>query len=258
MMEIGAQLYTVRESCKTLEDFSETLKKVADIGYRNVQVSGTCAFTGEWLRGELDKNGLRCVLTHTPPAELTGDLNTVAEKHTLFGCRNVGLGYYGFMEDVAADYEKFKETYLPIAKGLKALGKQFMYHNHNSEFNRLPDGSFVLARMAEDFSADELNFTLDTFWVTAGGGDPAEWLERLTGRVNCIHLKDFSWRPGETDFGRYFDAIGSGNLNWDRIFAAAEKAGTTYMLVEQDNCYGEDPFSCLKRSYDYLRSRGFE
>ena len=30
-MEIGAQLYTVREFCKTLEDFEETLKKIAEI-----------------------------------------------------------------------------------------------------------------------------------------------------------------------------------------------------------------------------------
>lgn len=48
-MNIGAQLYTVREFCKTLDDFALTLKKVADIGYRTVQVSGTCAFDPAWL-----------------------------------------------------------------------------------------------------------------------------------------------------------------------------------------------------------------
>lgn len=35
-MEIGAQLYTVREFCQTTEGFAETLKKVAQIGYRTV------------------------------------------------------------------------------------------------------------------------------------------------------------------------------------------------------------------------------
>ena len=43
-MEIGAQLYTVRDYAKTTEDFAETLKKIADIGYRIVQVSGTCGY----------------------------------------------------------------------------------------------------------------------------------------------------------------------------------------------------------------------
>jgi hypothetical protein len=40
-MEIGAQFYTVRQQCQNLEDFALSLKKVADIGYRTVQISGT-------------------------------------------------------------------------------------------------------------------------------------------------------------------------------------------------------------------------
>ena len=71
-MEIGAQFYTVRDFCKTLDDFAETLKKVADIGYRNVQISGTCPYDAQWLKEQLDRNGLRCVLTHIPAPRLTG------------------------------------------------------------------------------------------------------------------------------------------------------------------------------------------
>ena len=37
-MIVGAQLYTLRDSCKTLEDLSETLKRVADMGYTAVQL----------------------------------------------------------------------------------------------------------------------------------------------------------------------------------------------------------------------------
>ena len=40
-MRIGAQMYTVRDSCQTLEGFAESLRRIADIGYRIVQVSGT-------------------------------------------------------------------------------------------------------------------------------------------------------------------------------------------------------------------------
>ena len=64
-MKIGAQLYTLRDFCKTPEDFSNTLAKVADIGYTTVQVSGTCAYDPLWLKEELDKNGLTCAITHT-------------------------------------------------------------------------------------------------------------------------------------------------------------------------------------------------
>ena len=53
------------------------------------------------------------------------------------------------------------------------------------------------------------------------------------------------------------EVVGEGNINFDRVFEKAESAGVQYMLVEQDKCNGEDPFDCLKRSYDYLRSCGF-
>ena len=47
MMRVGAQLYTLREYCKTLDDFALTLRRVADMGYSIVQVSGSCAFETE-------------------------------------------------------------------------------------------------------------------------------------------------------------------------------------------------------------------
>lgn len=31
-----------------------------------------------------------------------------------------------------------------------------------------------------------------------------------------------------------------------------------YLLVEQDNCNGEDPFDCLKRIYENLRAMGLQ
>ncbi|HIV10364.1 MAG TPA: sugar phosphate isomerase/epimerase, partial [Candidatus Faeciplasma avium] len=51
---------------------------------------------------------------------------------------------------------------------------------------------------------------------------------------------------------------GEGNINFPRIFEQSEAAGVEYMFVEQDDCYGEDPFDCLRRSYDYLKANGFE
>lgn len=41
-----------------------------------------------------------------------------------------------------------------------------------------------------------------------------------------------------------------GNLNFSAIFHALEASNCKYMLVEQDDCYGESPFDCLKTSYE--------
>ena len=52
--------------------------------------------------------------------------------------------------------------------------------------------------------------------------------------------------------------VGEGNINFDAVLNAAESAGTEYALVEQDSCYDENPFDCLKRSYQNLVSMGLK
>lgn len=248
-MKIGAQFYTVRDYCKDLDSFAETLKRVADIGYETVQISGTCAYDPTWLKHELDKNGLKCVLTHIDRERLIAEAAKVAAEHEIFGCKYVGVGCFTHSGKENECYSDFVRLFKPVSEQIKAQGKYFMYHNHDQEFKK-EDGKLIIERLAEDFAADEMGFTLDTFWVQAGGGDPAQWIEKLSGRVPCIHLKDYS-------YGRKMAVVGEGNINFDRVFEKAEAAGTEYMLVEQDDCNGEDPMDCLKRSYDYLRSLGF-
>ena len=246
-MQIGAQFFTVREQCKTLDDFALTLRKVADIGYKTVQISGTCPYEADWLREQLAINDLKCVLTHIPVPRLVGETEQVIADHHVFGCENIGLGWYAFNE--TDTYEGFMATYPQVAEKIRQGGRYFMYHNHDQEFKKIGK-QIILEKLAEDIPADVMGFTLDTFWVQAGGGDPAQWIANLAGRVPVIHLKDFS-------YGRKMAVVGEGNINFDRVFTEAEKAGTKFMLVEQDDCNGEDPIECLRRSYEYLKACGF-
>ena len=176
-------------------------------------------------------------------------LAAVAAEHDVFGCKYVGLGWNAYKLAEGDTPDAFYDKYINVARVLKSCGKYFMYHNHDQEFQRY-NGRLILEQMAQSFAPDEMGFTLDTFWVQAGGGDPAQWIEKLSGRVPCIHLKDYA-------YGRKMALIGEGNINFDRVFEKAESAGTEYMLVEQDDCNGENPLDCLKRSFEYLKSRGF-
>ncbi len=249
-MQIGAQFYTVRNECQTLEDFALTLRRVADIGYQTVQISGTCPYEADWLKEQLDKNGLQCVLTHIPVPRLTGETEKVIADHHVFGCEHIGLGWYPFNEEKENEtYAHFMKTFPPVAKAIREGGRYFMYHNHDQEFRRI-GGETVLERLAREIPAEIMGFTLDTFWVQAGGADPAQWLEKFAGRVPVIHLKDYA-------YGRKMAVVGEGNINFDRVFEKAEAAGTKFMLVEQDDCNGEDPIDCLRRSYEYLKACGF-
>ena len=253
-MIIGAQLYTVRDFAKDLDGFAETLKRVADIGYKTVQVSGTCDFEAAWLAEELRKNGLSCVLTHTKPADILENTEAVCKNHDTFGCRNIGLGAMpggGKVNDEI--YEKFVRDFTPAMEKIAASGHQFFYHNHAFEFTRSKDGKLFIEKLLEDFSPEMLGITLDTYWVQFAGADVCDWMEKMAGRLECIHLKDM---VATFHNQNRMAPVGWGNMNFEKIIASADKAGGRYLLVEQDDCYEENPFDCLKKSYDYLKAMG--
>ncbi|MBQ3707495.1 MAG: sugar phosphate isomerase/epimerase [Clostridia bacterium] len=255
-MKIGAQLYTLRDFCKNLDDFSETLKKVADIGYTTVQVSGTCAYEAEWLRDELKKNGLTCGITHFSYDRILNDTEAVIREHKTFGCSYIGIGG---MPGGPSKYAEFiaEPKLRPAMDKIAAAGCLFMYHNHSGEYEIvLDDGRPVMFHLSDEFTPAQMGFTLDTYWVKYGGYDVIPEIERLAGRLPVVHFKDmFLTEDGE----RRMSWVGGGNvLDFEKIVPAFEKAGTKYAYIEQDNCNGEDPFDCLKKSYDYLRSLGLD
>ena len=250
-MRSGAQFYTIREFCKTPEALAESMRKVADIGYTKIQLSGVCAYDAQWMKEQLAATGLECVVTHVAIPKLREQLDEVCADHKVFGCSNVGLGMFDFRKmDPEEAYPQFLELCKPVAQKLKENGLYFMYHNHDGEFKNYR-GQTILRQIAQDFPADELGVIVDTYWVQKGGANPAEYIRELAGRVPCIHVKDYA-------YGAEMAVVGEGNINFEAVIAAAEDAGTQYLLVEQDKCNGEDPFACLKRSYQNLRALGLE
>ncbi len=253
-MKIGAQLYTVREFCQTTDAFAETLARVADLGYTTVQVSGTCAFEPEWLRDALKKNGLTCSLTHTPYARFLADPDGLIAAHKTFGCPYIGLGSMpGDYHESVEGVRRFAAEMRPIAQKIRIAGCLFMYHNHQREYAKAPDGRTYMEWLNALFLPREAGFTLDTYWVTYGGGDLLAEIRRLSGRIPCTHLQDMAVLPDGT---RRYTWVGGGILPFPAILAAMETAGCEVAFVEQGNCFGEDPFDCLKKSRDYLKSLG--
>ncbi|MDD4125849.1 MAG: sugar phosphate isomerase/epimerase [Eubacteriales bacterium] len=246
-MKIGVQLYTIRDYCKDLTSFSESLKKTADIGYKYVQISGTCEYDATWLKEQLDRNGLACVITHTTPDRIQHETEKVTEEHKIFGCRNIGIGYFDIKNEGAEGFEK---KFSSAAVKIKNSGYYLMYHNHANEFEKI-NGKTHLSLLAEMFPADTLGFTLDTYWAQAAGADPVEWINKLSGRTPCVHFKDMY-------YDRKMAPVGDGNMNFEGIIQACIKNKVGYALVEQDDCNGIDPFICLKQSRDYLRSLGLD
>lgn len=253
-MKIGAQLYTVRDACQTLDGFAETLAKVADMGFTTVQVSGTCDYEGDWLAEQLKKNGLQCDLTHIELPEITDTTDALVAKHNTFGCPLIGIGYMphefrGSMESV----NRFCDIVNPAAERIRDLGSMLMYHNHAFEYDKAPDGRTYMEVLSDRFAPDALGFTLDTYWVQYGGYDPAAEIRRLSGRIPCVHFKDMEIL---SDGEKRYCPVGSGILDFEDILSALEGTGCNVAFIEQDECFGKDPFVCLQESLAYLKSLG--
>ena len=250
-MEIGAQFYTLRDKCKTLEDFSETLARVADIGFKEVQISGVCGYEPEWLRDELKKNGLKCVLTHWKPEDLRDNTLEVIKKHKIFGCDNIGIGVMpGWVS--WENYLAFARDFQEPAKLIKESGSKFFYHNHAFEFSRTPEGDSYFDKILNAYKPDELQITLDTYWAALAGMDFCDLIPKLNGRIECVHLKDLAVVNNAPSMA----VVGEGNINFEKLLPLFEKAGTKHLLIEQDDTHGECPFDCLKRSYKNLKAMG--
>ena len=253
---IGAQYYTVREHTKTIEDFDATCKKIAEIGYKLVQISGTPLEAAD-MRPILDKYGLKCVTTHRGYGDFLNNIDGVIEYNRILGSDLCGVGMMPL--EYAKDEEsvsRFISETAGICKRLKSEGMYFGYHNHSFEFIKV-GGKTIYDRLIEQTDPEVFNFIVDTYWLQVGGNDPAAMIEKLGKRAMAIHLKDLcididSWMSPKMSH------IGGGNLDFDSILGACEKAGSRWALVEQDgNHIDNDSFKALSLSYAYLTEKGF-
>lgn len=252
-MKIAAQLYTVRDFLKTAEDISISLRKVKEIGYTAIQVSGIGNIDNKELKEIVDREQLTICATHIPYADLTNNLDAVIEKHQIWDCKYVGLGGMPLANRSSKEgYVAFAKEASEIGRKLKHAGLQFFYHNHSFEFAKF-DGKTGMEILMEETDPEAFGFLLDLYWVQAGGADPIEWIHKLKGRMKLVHLKDFAVM---SDMEQRFAEIGEGNMNYSQILKACQSVGVEWAPVEQDECYGRDPFECLATSFNNLKKLG--
>ncbi|MHB0936102.1 MAG: sugar phosphate isomerase/epimerase family protein [Armatimonadota bacterium] len=250
--QIAAQMYTLREFLKTPADIATSMKRVREIGYEAVQLSGLGMIMPLELKRILDGEGLQAVITHVAFDRLWNDFDVLVDEHKLWNCPNVAIG------SMPAEYRTGKDGYVSfagiaseIAHKLKAHDLTFSYHNHSFEFAKL-DGKTGLAWFYE--TADPLvQAEIDTYWVQHGGGDPADWCARMKHRMPVVHVKDMVILEGQQTMAE----VGEGNLNWPRILDACRGAGVQWYAVEQDVCH-RDPFESLAISLRNLKAMGLE
>jgi sugar phosphate isomerase/epimerase len=250
---IAAQLYSVRAYSKTQADINAMLKKIRAIGYQAVQISGFGQYDAAETAKVLAAEGLACCSTHTAWSRFVTEIDKVILEHRLWGCVHPAIGGMPGEFRSAEGVVKFAREMEMVGKRLAEEGMDFSYHNHNFEFQKA-DGKTWLELMYDNCDPRYVKTEIDTYWVQAGGGEPAVWIRKYAGRMPIIHFKDMTMGPE----GQRMAEVGLGNLNWPAILAAARDAGVEWYCVEQDDCYERNPFDSLKISLGNLHKMGLK
>lgn len=255
-MKAGLNLFSLRDQIKTEGDFLATANRLKEMGYSYLQFSGA-PFDAEMIERVSRESGMPIYLTHVPMERILHDTDKLMEEHARFGCHNIGLG--AMPKDAIVDEALCKKTIEELnaaGEKMKQNGFNFFYHHHHFEFYK-HNGQTVFDYMIEN--APYINFTVDTYWLQYGGVSVVDFIEKLKGRIECVHLKDYLVDytvddAGKGHFNPRFCPVGDGTINFRAAVEAANRSGAEYFFVEQDNAVTfDDPFAQVERSINYIQ-----
>jgi len=246
-MSLAVQLYTVRD--RAAGDFAGTCRDVAKIGFRAVELAGygNLKTAGEAKRA-LDDAGLKVAGSHTSIEALESNATQVMDENEALGNRNIVISYMPEpRRKDAAGWKSVAASMSNIATKCNQRGFELVYHNHAFEFDQF--GSQTGYDILWANAAPNVKAELDVYWVRHGGGDPVAVMKKFASRLHLLHLKDMA-------ADRKFAAVSSGTIDFATVIAEGNKAGVKWGIVEQDDCYGQDPLENIRTSFENLKTLG--
>lgn len=229
--QLGIATYSV----KGLEsDIEGSFKSLQDNGYKVMEISNYNArdrkvegYAPTEYAALAEKYGMDIISSHARAnfdvSDVEGTLaawGQVFDDHKAMGCKYVVFP----MNRWANTAEQMKvecDLMNLIGEEANKRGIKFGYHNHNMEFELIPDSD----QMIEDFlitntDPDKVFFQMDVYWVTEGKQDPVAYLKKYPERFKVLHIKD-DYVIGE-----------SGRIDFEAIFKQFYKNGYEDWFVE--------------------------
>ena len=221
------------------------------MGYRNVEPFTLSGLSAEEYRALLDRYGLKASGRHvnvgTPESPV--DFQQILEENRTLGIEFFGSGATPNYA-TEAEWIAYAEYLNELGALARQQGQNLMIHNHNWEFQRVFGDRTAYDVLMASTDPKNVVFQLDLYWVTNGGGDPVELLQRYGNRIQLFHVKDMAAGP----FPGRIEIVGEGIIDFPKIFAAS-KGPVRYYVVEHDPRFGDptfDPFEAAQKGFDYL------
>ena len=253
--KVSIQLWTFAEyigfgtDAATIARTEEVLRRLSEMGYRNVEPFTLSGLTAEQYRALLDKYGLKASARHvnvgTPQTPV--DFQQILDENRILGIKYFGSGGTPNYA-TEAEWIAYAEYLNELGALARMQGQTLMVHNHNWEFERVFGDRTAYDILMAHTDPRNVVFQLDLYWATRGGADPVELLERYGNRIQLFHVKDM--RASD----RRIEIVGEGIIDFPEIFAAS-KGPVSYYVVEHDPRFGDptfNPFEAAQKGFTYL------
>ncbi len=253
---VGLQLYTVRE--QIAKDVPGVLAKVAAAGYTNVEPNGYTRKDKFWgmdakaFKAILDANNL-ITTSGLYGIDIGGekdldDLKHFADVANILGEKYVVIPWiFEEYRKTADDYKVLADKMNKAGEATKAAGVHLAYHNHNFEFTDMGGGQLGYDLILANTDPKLIMMEMDIYWIVRGGADPVTLFNKYPGRFKLFHVKDMDKANHMIN-----TEVGSGTIDFKKIFANAKLAGLDYAFVEQEN-FGMDWDASITQSANYLK-----
>ncbi|MEJ5964347.1 sugar phosphate isomerase/epimerase family protein [Pedobacter immunditicola] len=254
---IGIQLYSLRDQLP--KDVKGVIRKVAEAGYKDVETYGYSIKDKFWglepaaFKSLLDENGLKAPSGHYGMDKYftdgtTDELKSYIEASKIVGGQYISVPYLGdALRKNIDDYKKVAAALNKAAELCQASGLKLTYHNHDFEFQQFGDTNGYQV-MLKETDPKLVQFELDLYWVARSGQDAVKLFKENPGRFPLWHIKDMDKANPEIN-----TEVGSGSIDYKKIFESAQLAGLEYPFLEQEN-FSIDPFESIKKSYNYINT----
>lgn len=257
-MQIGLQMFTMREHTKTSEDYTETLRRVAEIGIRSVQATKPAFFTDEEFAALIRSYGMQADSLLVREGQILGREETLRSRAALYGVDAARIdGVPKEFRTSAEGYRRYAAILNEEGRACRAAGLRLMYHFHAYEWQRF-GGEAGMELLVRYTDPENVWFQPDVYWMQCAGVEPSSALGLFAGRAFSMHVEDYAIRPLDgviESVPRRCVAVGEGNMNYRGILAKAEAIGVTRAVIEQEESSG-DIFEDLKTNVRNLTALG--
>ncbi|MDB5607581.1 MAG: sugar phosphate isomerase/epimerase [Bradyrhizobium sp.] len=243
LRKIGLQLYTVRNLLST--DFEGTLRRIASLGYQEVEFAGILGPDLNLTRNLLRQLGLSASSLHVDYDSLRNHTAASFETAKALGAGFVVCSWLNQAErQTSDDWKRVCENLNSIGERAARSGLMLAYHNHDFEFVKRPDGVRPFDLLLAHANERLVTFEIDVYWAKKAGIDPVAYLRAYKSRFRLLHLKDMARDGSSVEIGR-------GTIDFGAIMDAAMAGGVRHFFVEQED--SSDPMQSIEISIAYLR-----